>query len=238
MPDFAILESLLWTPGNLAPPSFRPPSRWIEHIDLPSVTEGWLLLEAHLARMQQSAEFFGFHCDLAAIRRQMEQTVAGLGSPAPDQKVRLLLHRDGIVECQAAPLTPVALPLRVQIAPLPVPSGSPFLRYKTTHRPDYEAAQAACPAAQDVLLWDAAGRLTESCLANIVCELNGALLTPAEGDLLPGVLRGWMLESGIVRTANLFPADLPRARQVWLVNSVRGWQPVQVFSTGQGASSI
>jgi para-aminobenzoate synthetase/4-amino-4-deoxychorismate lyase len=38
------------------------------------------------------------------------------------------------------------------------------------------------------------------------------------------VLRGELLERGIIAEALLTPLDLPRADGLWLINSVRGWR--------------
>ena len=222
--EFSLLESLLWTPDGQTPESFRAPAPW-GHAALPPVTQGYVLREAHLERLERSAGYFGFACDRAAVEAALEQTAAGLGAGAAAQKVRLLLQRDGSVVCQAAALQPMGSPVRVALAREAVAAGDPFLRHKTTRREVYDTARAACPQAGDVLLWDSAGRLTESSLANIVCRLDGRLLTPAGDDLLPGALRGWLVERGMIQPADIPSAALQRSTELWLINSVRGWMP-------------
>ena len=44
-----------------------------------------------------------------------------------------------------------------------------------------------------------------------------------DAGLLPGVFRAALLARGEVRERPLRPADLARARRLWLVNALRGW---------------
>ncbi|MCA9973556.1 MAG: aminodeoxychorismate synthase component I, partial [Anaerolineales bacterium] len=62
-PPFQLLESLLWTPAA-----------------------GCFLRDAHLARLAESAEYFGFKLDETAVRAQLQQATAALTAPA---KLRL-----------------------------------------------------------------------------------------------------------------------------------------------------
>jgi para-aminobenzoate synthetase/4-amino-4-deoxychorismate lyase len=51
------------------------------------------------------------------------------------------------------------------------------------------------------------------------------MLTPQIGcGLLPGVLRGELVEAGAIREAILSLDDLHAADTIWLINSVRGWR--------------
>ena len=103
-------------------------------------------------------------------------------------------------------------------------------------RDRYDEARARFPDAYDVLLWNRLGELSESTVANVVVELEGELLTPAEdAGLLPGTLRAELLDEGTIREATIHLEDLRRADRVWLINSVRGWVEVDVdFTTVPG----
>ena len=57
VPAFSLLETMRWTPE-----------------------EGYFLLERHLERLQDSALYFGFRLDLAALRLELER-LSGLGKP-------------------------------------------------------------------------------------------------------------------------------------------------------------
>ncbi|MEW5985164.1 MAG: aminodeoxychorismate synthase component I [Chloroflexota bacterium] len=200
-PGFSLLESLLWRLGK-----------------------GYFLLEGHLKRLAESAAYFGYPCDVGLIRLKLERMTAGLTT---DHKVRLLLAGDGAVTAEALPLPPPSsAPVRLRLAPSPVDPADPFLYHKTTHRAIYEAARAARPDGDEVLLWNERGEVTEATAANVVVELGGVLLTPpVECGLLAGVYREWLLNQGIIREGRVALADLAHGANVHLINSVRGWRP-------------
>jgi len=103
-----------------------------------------------------------------------------------------------------------------------VSSADPFLGHKTTNRAVYDGMLALCPGADDVLLWNEHGELTESCFSNLFLKRDGVLLTPpVRCGLLPGTLRARLLADGRAVEAVLAPADLATGR-VLLGNSVRG----------------
>jgi branched-subunit amino acid aminotransferase/4-amino-4-deoxychorismate lyase len=56
----------------------------------------------------------------------------------------------------------------VCVAQSSVDSSNPFLYHKTTNRLVYDQALAASPGYDDVILWNEKGKVTESCIANIV----------------------------------------------------------------------
>jgi para-aminobenzoate synthetase/4-amino-4-deoxychorismate lyase len=274
--DFSLLESLLWVPDGRIPASFNTAAvggdeKTGERLPAggrlpsggrlplggrrPPLQEGFMLLKAHLRRMQAAAEFFGWPFDPAAARAALAGAVADHpgnrrgawhaptnsaptnsvptnSAPGAGWKARLLMDREGIFTCTAAPLDqgdPAGRPYGV--ARTPVDSKDIFLRYKTTRRGLYQAALASRPGAQDVLLWNEQGYLTETCIANLVVELEGAWLTPPVSDgLLPGVWRGWLLEQGLLQEAHIRVEDLPRCTRLWAINSVRGWMPARVIA--------
>ena len=105
------------------------------------------------------------------------------------QKIRLLVTKEGRITLEAEPL-PAAdpAPQRVAVAPGRADPSDPFLYHKTTNRGLYEAARAACPGYDDVLLLNERGEVTESTIANVAVEIEGKLCTPpVECGLLPGL---------------------------------------------------
>ncbi|HEX2081684.1 MAG TPA: aminodeoxychorismate synthase component I [Longimicrobium sp.] len=201
--DFRLLETLLWEPEA-----------------------GWFLLDGHLRRLADSAEYFGYAFDREdAVRR----LAAAAGAFDASMRVRLLLDRDGSLEIESAPHHSSAEPARIAVAREPVDSADPLLYHKTTRRGEYERRAAARPDCDDVLLVNERGELTESTIANLVVRLDGALWTPPLAcGLLPGVFRAHLLDAGEIRERILHPANLQRAEEVWLINSVRRWRRAQV----------
>ncbi|HEX8695497.1 MAG TPA: aminodeoxychorismate synthase component I [Longimicrobium sp.] len=198
--DFRLLETLLWEPGA-----------------------GFFLLDGHLARLAESAAYFGFRCDVEEARRRLHACASA--APALPHRVRLTLDRAGAVEVACEPLGAPDEPVRVAVAGEPVDSREPLLYHKTTRREVYERAAASRPDCGDVLLVNERGELTESTIASLVVEMDGARWTPPlQSGLLPGVFRAELLRRGEVRERVLRPDDLARAYAVWLVNSVRRWR--------------
>ena len=123
-------------------------------------------------------------------------------------------------------MVPLPRPYRVGIAQDPVSSRDPFLYHKTTNRSVYEQALEKVPECEDVVFWNEREEITESCIANIVVEIKGRLLTPpVQSGLLPGIYRSLLLEQGKIKERIIHIRDLQRCSRVYLINSVRGmWE--------------
>lgn len=64
--------------------------------------------------------------------------------------------------------------------------------------------------------------ITDTTFTNIVCEdSSGALLTPAS-PLLQGTMRQHLLDSGLLRKADIRPEDLPGFTRIHLINAMNG----------------
>ena len=209
-PPFELLETMLWTPAD-----------------------GIRLLELHLARLRESADYFDYPFDESRVRAEIEACVRAL--PAAPQRLRLRLAANGTPALEAAPLAPLgAGPFcRVALACRPVDRDDVFLYHKTTHRRIYEEAKADFPGHDDVILWNEAGEATESTIANLAVELDGALCTPPlECGLLPGVARAELLARGALRERRISLEELRAAPRLFLLNSVRGLFPAVLDPAG------
>ncbi len=204
LPRFRLLESLRWSPAR-----------------------GYWYREAHLERMAASALYFGFRWRESAVRRRLDATAAELSVAGADAKVRLLVDRRGSVEVTHEPLGGAGR-WRVALGGLPVHSRDRFLRHKTTRRGVYRSALGEArrrhPEADDVLLFNQQGELTETTRANVVVlDEHGRWSTPEVGcGLLDGVLRRRLLGRGRIVERVISRRDLLAARDVLLINSVRG----------------
>lgn len=185
------------------------------------------LQELHLARLERSAVHFGIHVSRRHIFGALE-AIAGAHAFGV-HRVRLLVGRDGRAAAACTPFIPDARPWRVALANEPVDTRSVFLFHKTTQRGAYESALRGHLEADDVILWNRSGNLTELTRANLVLELDGELLTPPVQDgLLAGVQREAAIRERRVREVSLTRGDLERATAVWAINALRGWVPVSV----------
>jgi para-aminobenzoate synthetase/4-amino-4-deoxychorismate lyase len=207
---FELLETLRWTPAT-----------------------GFFLLRAHLLRMSRSAEYFGYRWNEGAARAALAATAHTL-APAV-HRVRLLCAPDGRFRTENEPLTQGTAAggrrqrWRVALALRPVDAADRFLFHKTTCRVVFDDARASHPGCDDVLLWNRDGELTESTVANLVVALDGELVTPPlSSGLLPGTYRERLLARRRVVERVVRREDLARASGLWLVNSIRGWIPVEL----------
>lgn len=197
-PDFRLLETILWTPS-----------------------EGFALLDRHLARLGASAACFDFTCNLDDVRAQLNLAVGDLRGPS---RLRIMLDHDGSVLCEAVDLIPLNDPLQVALAVEPVDRSDVFLYHKTTKRDVYDRARASRPDADTVILWNDRGEVTEGTEANLVVVRGGVRMTPPiECGLLPGTLRAELLASGQIVEGRITKQELASCDEIWLINSVRGW---------------
>ncbi|MAG03826.1 MAG: bifunctional aminodeoxychorismate synthase component I/aminotransferase [Acidimicrobiaceae bacterium] len=209
--DFRLLETMSWSPPG-----------------------GVHLRERHLERLARSADHFNFNLDTPVVNRLLDSV--DRGSPC---RLRLLSSADGSVELEVhdAPdsgLMPWSVPLDV----VPVQSEHEFLFHKTTLRDVYDAARSRFPDSPDVLLWNERGDLTETTTGNLVVELDGLLVTPPVScGLLPGTQRAHLLATGEISERSLTRADLDQSTGTWMVNSVRGWVPIEIVQDAVAASS-
>ena len=185
----------------------------------------YAFLELHLARLKESADYFGCLFDRNLVMSQLDEAARAFVGHA--LKVRLLLERDGSCRAESAP-APECKPVRLGLATQPVDSENVFLFHKTTHRAVYESARTSRPDCDDVLLWNERGEITESTVANVVFDLDGALVTPPQRcGLLAGTFRAYLLAAGLVTERIVTIDDLAKCRAIHLVNSVRRWIPVE-----------
>jgi para-aminobenzoate synthetase/4-amino-4-deoxychorismate lyase len=202
-----------------------------------SAGEGFFLLERHLSRMRDSAEYFEFVYDETAIRAALAAVEATL-TPAvqtPTWRVRLLLARTGETRTETDPLgQPGHTAVNAALARDPVDASDPFLFHKTTRRDAYRRARIdIAPGCDEAILWNARREVTEATTANLVVELDGALVTPPiECGLLGGTLRGDLLAKGQVREGIVSLDQLRSARRLWVVNSVQGWREARLIESG------
>ena len=191
--------------------------------------DGFMLLERHLRRLAESAAYFGFRHDSAALRVRL----AGLGDGLSGvHKVRVLLAVDGALTLEAEPLEQPSCPsppVMIAVSQVRVDSSDPLLYHKTTRRKRYEEERQQHPDCTDVVFLNERGEVTEGSYNNIVCSLHGELLTPALScGLLPGLLREELIEAGGIREAILNLADMEDADTIWMINSVRGWRECNI----------
>lgn len=197
----------------------RPAYKLLESIKL---SDGeYYLLNDHIDRMKQSAEYFDYRFSELYLRDQL-QKYAEINHGTL-QKVRVLLHENGEIEVLGQAIKPLGPEFTAILAEAPISSANPFLFHKTTNRDVYEGFQMNNPDFQDVLLWNEEGFITEFTNGNVVVKINGDLYTPpVEAGLLAGTFRQELIRKKEIKVKNISKADLNNAEEIWFINSVRG----------------
>jgi len=199
--NFALIETLRWTPGK-----------------------GYFILPEHLTRLNASADYFNINCNTEDTNRYLQ--VLAENFPKTPQRVRLLLHNDGRMEGTFATIdTTPPLALRIRLAAKPVDSQNVLLYHKTTQRQIYETCLAENNDVDEVVLWNERGEVTECCTANLVVEISGKFVTPpVSSGLLPGTYRDFLLKRGVLTEQVLTSDDLRNSSRIYLINAVRKWR--------------
>ena len=186
--------------------------------------EGARHVARHLARLAQSARYFGFAWDEAAARAYITVACEGL-PPSTPHRLRLATNRAGAFAVQTGVLMPLTEPVRLLLAPEHTRSDDPFLRHKSTLRARYDAAWQAAEAqgAFDQLFRNERDEITEGGRSSVFVRLDGQWLTPPlSSGLLPGVMRAVVLEAWGAREAVITPAMLAAAEEIVVCNALRG----------------
>jgi para-aminobenzoate synthetase/4-amino-4-deoxychorismate lyase len=204
-PNFELLETMRWTPDG-----------------------GFFLLDRHMRRVAESAEYFGFPCDRESIRERMTMAISGAAQPL---RVRLLLSADGGIRVESYPLVPTEGALRTALSTGPIDREEVFLYHKTTNRGVYERARK--PGLDEVILWNQAGQVTEATFGNVVVERGAERVTPpVDCGLLAGTFRADLLDRGAIREDIVSKEELLAADRFWIINSVQEWRSaVLVYET-------
>ena len=160
---------------------------------------GYPLMELHLDRLEDSADYFGFACNRERIRTAARATRA---------RNLQIVHRERCGCCSMPridfEITDEILPAdrgvpriaRVTIAPQRTDPADAMLYHKTTYRPLYgRAHQEATQAGfDDVLFLNQRGEVTEGAISNVFVEKDGRWFTPPVAcGLLAGVYRRHLL---------------------------------------------
>ena len=178
---------------------------------------------AHLARMAQAARHFGYPWQPGTLEAAL-QTLT-LQHPTGEWRVRLLLDAHGRATAQAYALHATPARVRLQLADRPLEEAhSEFVRFKTTHRPHYDAFTPKAAEVFDTVLWNTQREITECTRGNIALLLRGQWVTPPlRCGLLPGVGRALAVQQGRVIESVVGLADLPAVTDIAFLNSLRGW---------------
>jgi para-aminobenzoate synthetase/4-amino-4-deoxychorismate lyase len=202
--EFSLFETMLWTKED-----------------------GYFLLDKHIARLKDSAEYFDFEFSEEKVGKKLSVISNQLSVFRNQVRVKIILDKSGNITSEIKNFDLKEKVFRVCLSNQPIDSNDVFLFHKTTNREVYEKSMQK--GFDDVLLFNEKDELTEFTIGNLVVESNGELLTPPiECGLLAGTFREHLLETGKIKEGIIYKNELSNASKIYLINSVRKWVEVKI----------
>jgi para-aminobenzoate synthetase/4-amino-4-deoxychorismate lyase len=194
-------------------------------------------VQAHLARLANSALALGIPCSISDIMQVIEH---GCAKCAIDTEYRLRLDLDhlGMASYQIAPIRPLEGAVKIFWAKDILPdssmatfhSGNILLRHKVNIRNVYDQAWRLAEnlSGFDALFTNEQGYVTEGGRSSVFVKSGDHWLTPpVSAGLLPGVMRSIILNDPQLNAheVNLTIDDIQNAKEIMLSNALRGLIP-------------
>lgn len=197
IPDFSILESILWEPE-----------------------QGYFLLDYHLDRMKKNTEYFDYPFDTEKLMSCLKKVSESFGQIS--LKVKLLLDIDGNLSVEFIPVGIIKKEIKAAISSTPIMKNNPFLYHKTTNRKLYNDIKIQYNDYEEVILWNEDGEVTEGINSNIVVKIGANLYTPPIScGLLAGTFRQYLLDKGKIKEKIIKLDEFKSADEIYLINSIR-----------------
>ncbi len=184
--------------------------RMEEFIETLRLEDGKVQLQPlHQARMERTARDLGFVCPPMPPLEQL--------CPEPLRKGRVkcrFVYRETIRELSFTPYTPRVIHT---FAPMALPVGYKY-SYKSLDRAVLNRLKAECPA-DEVLLVDSEGRITDCSFANLALRREGRWYTP-DSPLLEGIQRQHLILESLLTPRTIRVADLGEYDQILPINAM------------------
>lgn len=199
-PQFELLETIKWDAAH------------------------WIFIDEHIARMQSSAEYFGFPFNEKLIQEECK-TKEHLLDPVKQYRVRILLSQTGNVSSEVSILKPIPGDSKIKIASEKTDSTNPMYFHKTTYRPLYNKYRQLAESENilDYIFLNENNEITEGTNFNIIIRKGNFFYTPPLSCGAIGIYRSYFLRtnSNTVEKTLIY-ADVLHADEIYLCNSVRG----------------
>ena len=204
LPGFELLETILWT-----------------------AEKGFIYLDEHLKRLQDSHRYFMWNWDYDKVLQRLKEELQVFTS-AKFARIRLRSSQNGNVSVEVYPLDKPGWGkdfLKIKISRDQTDSGDVFLFHKTTNRDFYnnQFKQALNEGFDEVIFVNEKNEITEGAISNIFIRKKEQWITPAvSSGLLEGVWRAAKIAELNAEERILNIDDLKNADEIMLGNSVRG----------------
>lgn len=187
-----------------------------------------LFLDRHLDRLFQALDFLGIP------RRPGADAVYERcrGMEPGSQVLKLAVSGENILMTERKnpyTLQRIERGFDLEYSPVLRNDTSSLVRYKTFNYGDciLEKRRAAAMGIDELIFCNTKGQVCEGTASNIFFVKKGEILTPDAGSgLLPGTVRGVLLENCRIRECGLTPEAVKDAEECFVTNSLMGVMPV------------
>ena len=212
------------------------PDKYFELFETILFEEGkYFLLEEHLSRLKNAAEYLTFQYDDEIVRFKLKNAAKKFAN-GKKYKVKLTLSKWGDVFIYSKLFSPQTDSVKIIISPHKINPTDKFRYFKTTNRKlyDEELKFYSSKGFSEVIYFNIYDELTEGSISNIFIRKEDIWYTPpVECGILEGCYGNFLLENDVQRKVKkLFLNDLTEADEIILTNSVRKEIPVDQIWLG------
>ena len=197
------------------------------------------LLNYHLDRLKQSADYFLFVYDEENLKNKLSKLLLQIKT-STKLRLKLTLNKWGNIGFNLTGFPETSTFNKIIISKNKIDSGNKFQYFKTTNRKllDHEHKYYSNLGFFDVIFFNEANYLAEGAITSIFTGKDGILYTPSlDCGILPGVYRRYFLEKTFLNSfeKKITYNELLEADEIILTNSLRGEIKVNelILTTGE-----
>ena len=183
------------------------------------------LLEEHLNRLKNAAEYFLFNYNFKDIHESITKAAEKL-EPDKKYKMKITLDKWGSTNIYNSEINAGNDKVKVAVSNKRIDSKNKYQYFKTTNRKMYdeELKKYKNKGFYEVIFLNEKGDIAEGSFTNIFIKKDNSWFTPQiESGILNGIYRDYLLKNKILyKEKSLSLNDLKNADKAMLVNSVRG----------------
>ena len=189
-----------------------------------------IALSEHLTRMERTLGFFGINAKQHDLETLVLQACATLDSAIEWALKLTVTERNRIVSLRQNPYTELNRKqgFVCDFSMVHRNESSPLSRMKTLAYAEniIEKRRAQERGVDEPLFLNARGEVAEGAVSNVFAVEGEVVTPPVSCGLLPGIMRQFAIKTARAAERPLLPADLTKADEVFLTNSLMGAMPV------------
>jgi para-aminobenzoate synthetase/4-amino-4-deoxychorismate lyase len=203
------------------------PDEYFELFETMLIENGEIfLLNYHLERLKQSADYFMFFLDEDKLFNELSHLLLQI---EPDKKYRLklTLNKWGNLKFTLTNYPQIISPIKIIVSNNKIETKNKFQYFKTTKRKlfDDDYKYYSKLGFFDVIYFNDENCLAEGGITNVFIKIDNTWLTPSlDCGILPGVYRRYFLEKNQLKSVEkkITYQEFLEANEIILTNSLRG----------------